>query len=311
MRRTGILILSLALSFSILGQKKELVEKAPNKNDHEFIIGSDMRSAFQSTQAYLRLELGYSAIFSTPGIQFQDTTIYQLTNEILFTRLGFGYQQRVKDWIAFYARFSFDARIGTGVEAIITEGINTIQSREFGVSFELMDREKFRWSGYATVNSASAEIYDIPQYVRDLVNREANARIKRKILAVNAGFGSLLSYAPYKSFGISLDNQFTVGETLERGKNSFIHYNAMSLDLMLNHLINVPLSATLSGSMSNLPSIFSITNDTSYNQHFKITYNGSESFFIGIELYGGRTPIRDTTRRVGISGYQLHSVFFF
>lgn len=308
-----LLILFFALAFcqNLYCQKKTQEVVFPTLNGHKVVSLSNARSPFHQSQLYLNLELGNSAVFSSTGVDLGDTTIFQLTNELLYTRLGLGYQQRIKDWISFYARLDFGARLGTDAGSLLIEGVNTIESIEVGISFRISEGEKHAISGYLKTHNVKAEIIDVRQFISDIIDENTKASIQKSVPALNVGMGAVASFAPYKFLGLNFNGQISYGETLQRGTSAFLYEAGGSVDLMLNDWINVPLSLVVGGSLNTIPNIFSIDGDLTSNFQVKLAYNKSDDFVLSIETYGGQSPIANSTRRIDINGFIINSIFYF
>ncbi len=311
-----VLILILCCGQLQAQEEEKSALEFPNLQGQKMITLSNMRSAFNNSQAYVNLELGYSSIFSTPGIVIGDSLINQLTNELVYTRLSFVYQQRIKDWISFYARMEYGARVGTGVEAVLTEGINTISSGEFGISFKLSEGEKHRLNGYLKLHNVEAELINVRRYITDVIEGNPYAAVKQKIPALNAGGGLALSTVLFPYLALHTDAHLAYGETLNRNEETYLYFLAGNFDLKTDDWLNIPLSIGFGGSVTNLVGIYSLEGTYTTTLNTRLNYTGSEDFSISIELYSGRTPVAQGSAivdsfHVNVSGAQINCVFHF
>ena len=311
MNRIVFFMVLTVFGFEGTCQKKLDSLRFPSLNGQKMITLSSMRSAFNNSQAYVNLELGYSSIYSTPGISIGDSLLTQLTNELLYTRLSFVYQQRIKDWVSFYTRMEYGARVGTGVEAVLTEGINTIISSEFGVNFKISEGQKHRLSGYLKLNNAEVEFVNVRKFIVDIIEDNPYAAVKQKVPVLNAGGGIAFSSIPFPFLAWHLDSHIGYGETLERGADSFLYFIASNFDLKTDDWLNIPLSIGFGGSVSNNVGIYSLEGTYTSTMNVKLNYTGSEDFAISLEGYSGRTPVALETFHVGVAGFQINCLFHF
>lgn len=311
MKRTLLILWFGSMCASTFGQTDSTGILFPSLNGHKAMNLSNCRSPFIKTQLYMHLEVGNSAIFSVPGLEVGDTTVLQLTNELLYTRLGIGYQQRIKDWISFYGRFEYGARLGADVATLLIEGVNSIESIEFGVTFKISEGQKHVLSGYLKSHNVIADIIDVKQFVIDIINDDERAAVQKTVPALNAGGGLLFYAAPYSYLGINADAQLSYGEPLLRGGSTWLYNIGGSIDFSFNDWINAPITLVVGGNLSTIPNIFSIDGDLTSTFQLKMAYNKSPDYSISLEYYNGQSPISDSDRRVNIKGIIIGSVFYF
>jgi hypothetical protein len=60
--------------------------------------------------------------------------------------MSLGYQQQVREWLAAYINFSLSTRVGTELQSLLSQGINTLTSFEIGWNIKLIDGDKYTFS---------------------------------------------------------------------------------------------------------------------------------------------------------------------
>ncbi|MFY0625255.1 MAG: hypothetical protein JXR07_03090 [Reichenbachiella sp.] len=308
-----ILIFSFSfilLCFSTQAQDSLVNISYPTLNGTKVNGFSGMRSPFNNSQAYFQMGIGESERFTTEGVPVGDSTIFNLRNALLYTSLSIGYQQKIKDWISIYGRFNISARLGTGVESIIVQGVNTIEGAEFGVSFKLAEGKKFRLAGYTKLHRVEVEIINVREYIVDLILGDPYAAVQKTVPAQNIGGGILFGIAPFNFLSFSMDGSLSYGETVERHKTIWMYDIQGSLDLALKPLLNVPINLLFGAGSSTMISIYTSTGDYSLLTQAKIMYTGSDAFSIGLELFNAKSPISDD-RHIRLQGGQFTCNFYF
>lgn len=310
------LILSISIVFIALqinAQDSLVLENSltPMLNGHKFQTFQDMRTPFIRTNFAINFGIGETNKFGVDGIPIGDSTLIKFNNELLFLGFGLTYNQKIKNWAAFYLRFDYSARVGAGVSSILTQGINTITSVESGVNF-LVSKSKFhQLSFHLSMTNINAQVVDVTQYVKDLIDGDQTANVTKKVPSLLSGGGVVLAIAPNSLIGFNFDSKIVYGETLVRGASELQYYLAGNIDLDLEELITIPLSVTIGGSTNTIVNAFSIQGDHTTTFNLKLAYSGSDAFLIGIELFKGVTPINNTTRHIGVNGFSFNCNMFF
>jgi len=141
----------------------------PELNNHMFIPLTDFNSAFPKTRITVPIGLGTTSNFDFPLLEDIDT-LGNAKGDMLFVQLGFGYSQRIRDWVSFYMNAGLAARLGTNVESILSQGFNTVIQVELGSVIRLYRTDRTTLSISVSVNNYNANIIDIRAFVKDVVN---------------------------------------------------------------------------------------------------------------------------------------------
>jgi hypothetical protein len=96
-------------------------QNLPSLNGHTFIPVAFIQGPF--TNSYFNSDLGASQSMSLKiPITIDGQTYVGETGKLIFIGLGFQYQQKIKDWIAFSGNLYIRSRIGTNVRSILAQG---------------------------------------------------------------------------------------------------------------------------------------------------------------------------------------------
>jgi hypothetical protein len=312
MRGFYILIgISIGFLSSVQSQIIEEKIKVKTLDNHQVSSFQYMESSFLNSTLHFELGLGESGVFTSDGLPVGDTTVLKLNSALSFIGLRFGYQQKIKEWIAFYINTDYGARLGTGLESVVTQGVNTILVADVGVKFKLLHNKRDALSGYIKMINTQATIIDVKRYVWELINNQKYARVKRDVPAL--GFGGGLAYTHVFSplIGVNLDGRLVYGETLVRGQSEWLYFFGANLDLDFKNSFNVPISLVLGGYANTLLNAFSLEGQLTSTFTARVLYTGSRDFTFGIEFYNGQTPIENTSKRVKVEGFSFTSQFYF
>lgn len=308
MRKTIQTLLICLLTFHLQAQNDK---KVPNLSGHIFNNLETMQSPFINTRFDLNMGIANTGIFSSESLQLGDTTLGNLKNQLLYVGLNVNYSQKVKNWASFFLRFDYSARLGTAVQSLVTQGISSIITTETGVKFRVSHSSKHQLAMYYSLTNYQASIVDVAAYVDDLIANEEDPHVTRKVPALVSGAGLTFVHTPAHWVGFHGDLKLAYGETLERGESKWQYFAGASLDFYFGKLINLPLSLIVGGTTNTQVNTFSVQGDVTSNGYIKLSYSGSDSFFLSLSTYTGRTPIEKSDRHVGVQGFQFTTSLFF
>ncbi|WP_422360267.1 hypothetical protein [Reichenbachiella sp.] len=309
MKKLAFVLTLFVFQFHLVSGQSET--KIPTLNGHPFTGLGTMKSPYTNTSFFLELGLGETGVFTTEGVPVGDSTVFNLNGELLFVNLRFGYKQRVKKWISFFFNADYSARLGNSAESIYVSGVNTMITIEPGVSFSILEKEKFVLSGYVKLTNTESSIVDVSGFVEDLFAGKKYASLTRDVPALNGGGGLTGIYAIGPSIAFHVDGQLVYGETLERTPPELQYYIGSNVSLNFQKWLNLPITFTTGGYANTLTNVFSTQGNLTSSFLMKLTYTGSESFALSIESYNGRTPIENTNNRVQLRGVSFSSRFYF
>ncbi|MCV9387545.1 hypothetical protein [Reichenbachiella ulvae] len=259
------------LLFTAFFIQAQQLPKVPELNGHVFNSIEAMRSPFIRTQFGLNMSMANTSVFNSQSVEVGDTTLFSLRNELLYVGLSLRYSQRVKDWANFFMRLNYSARLGTGAQSILTQGISSITSTETGVKFKLSSGKKHQLAMYYSLTNTQASIVDVTAYVNDLIDGADDPSVTQKIPSLISGGGLTFSYAPSHWLGINTDMKMAYGETLKRGESKWQYFYALNMDFYFEELIGFPISLVIGGSTNTQVNTFSIHGE----QHLQCLFQTS------------------------------------
>jgi len=305
------LLFCLLYALVLTAQQKDSSYRVPILNNHKFLFLNDVRSPYTDSKFNFRIGLGTTDLFNEVSVQFEDTTLSVFNSELSYIDFRIEYNQQIKDWISIYVEILVTARVGTDVESIILQGLNTLESREIGWLFHLSKSKKHLLSGSLRIRNAKATFIDLPEYIEDLLAGQPYASLEQDIPVLVFGSGLLFAYGINETVGFSAEAQLVYGETLVRGGDQFQYFLAGSFDFDMNPLVHIPISFALGGYINTISDMYSFDSSLLSTGNLKINYTGSKAFQFGIEGYRGFTPVDEENKRVGVSGFNFNISLFF
>ena len=283
----------------------------PSLNGHYFLSSMNTPSAF--IQSYFGMNLGIASSegFESVLLVIDGEEIRGLKGSLVFADLNFDYRQKIKDWIAFNARVGLTARIGTEVQSLVTQGVNTVSSFQIGWSIKILEREKYLLSGNISVNNYGTNYIDIRGFVEDIINDSTITSISKSIPVLNGGIGLQFAYGFNDLFGFQAHLSGLYGDSYERGSTDLIYHVGGTFDMNLAKRTRVPLGFSLGFTASSLPDIVQVKGKSATNSIFKIAYIGSNHYDLGLEISRIRVPLPDVEEKVKSMGVFITSKYYF
>jgi len=306
---TSFSIILICISGLVSGQIREN-QNLPSLNGHTFIPVGFIQGPF--TNSYFNTDLGVAQSMSLKiPITINGQTYVGETGKLVFINLGFQYQQKIKDWIAFNGIIYIKSRIGTDVRSILAQGINTVSGYKLEWTIKLIEKEKYQLSGAVLVSNASGSFIDFVGYIEDINNNNPNPSISGTVPSTNSGVGLRYAYGFSSMFGLTLSGDIRYGEALIRGNAGFTHRFGMVADMDLYPKTEVPIGMALSFVNTSIPE--SVLNETKSSTlgSLKIAYTGSPDFSLGLDINYQIFPVSYTEDKLKVIGAMINTRYYF
>ncbi len=304
-------ILLLVFSHSITIAQDESNNNIPNLNNHYFIPISTAPGPFIKSYFTNNIGVAQSSEYENVILEIDGEKIFGLRGTLLFADLDFEYQQKIKDWIALYVNFNLTARLGTELQSILTQGVNTVATSRIGWLIRIMESEKFMLSANVQVNNHSATFISISEFVKDLVRDSVVTSISRQVPILNMNGGVRFAYGINRVFGFQGFLDLGYGDSYKRGKSDLIYRAGGSLDANLSTTTKVPLGFAVFFNSSRLPDLVQVAGESALNTGIKISYAAGQHFNFGFELSRLRIPIPDVEKKVISTSAFISSKYYF
>lgn len=310
MKNITLLLSLIFITFFSIAQQEE-INNLPRLNNHYFIPNSNTNSPFIKSSFGMNLGIASSKDFENVILEIGDTALIGYKGSLIFADLNFDYQQKIKDWISLYMNIGVTARIGTELQSILSQGVNTVSAFKIGWLFKLLENEKNYLSGSIQINSYSANFISISGFVKDIINQNPNASISKNIPILDANVGLRYAHGFSEKFGMVAFGEFGYGESYKRGEDSFIYTIGGLFDMNLATTTKVPLGFALFFNLYDRPDIVQVESNFATNGGLKISYSGAPHFNFGAEISRLRVPIPNVEKKVVSTSAFITCIYYF
>lgn len=290
--------------------------KARTLNGHLFIPSSLIRDPFITTMVRTRTGGGIAnkvtRDFENAAI---DSLVGTLVGDLAFMALDFEFQYAATDWLALSASASGAARLGTGPQSVLAEGITSMFSFRLRATARILQTEKWLLSGTARFEPSSQYRLDILTFVKRVIDEGEIAEDNSVLIASDgmgaaAGFGG--AYAPKPWLGLVFNGELGYADTFSEEGRSDLAWNLGGMaSFDLNPLTGTPLGFLFSLSQDSFVIENSDITEKVTGFGWGIAYTGRDEFSISLESSLLRVPLieSDDTISASIIGFNLRYYF--
>jgi len=303
-------LLVFVISIDIYGQSKS-ENNTPNLFGHYFITSTNTPNPFIQSQFGLSLGGAASNDFENIIIEIDGEPIVGLSGSLIFADLTFEYKQKMQDWIALELDVGVTARVGTDVQSLLSQGLNTVVSYSFGWSFKLYKSDRHYLSGDIKINNHTANVISISDFVDDIIAENPNPSITKSVPILYGNLGARYAYAISKVFGVQAFGSLGYGEGYRRGESSILYFVGAFVDANLATTTKVPLGFALFSNFSARPDLVQVEGRSALNNGIKISYTGGPHFNLGIELSSLRVPLPNLEDKVTSTSASISCIYYF
>ncbi len=306
-----VLLISIVVPFSATIAQSELPNNLPNLNNHYFIPNSNTLSPFINSSFGMTLGIASSEDFENIILEIDDEKIIGLKGALIFADLRFEYQQKIKDWIAFYLNVGITARIGTELQSMLATGVNTVTAFNVGWLVHIAEGERDKLSASLQINNYTTNVINIGDFLRDVIDGAANPSISKNVPILNGNLGLRYAHAFNEMFGFQGFGVIGYGDSYERGNSSFVYNFGGLFDINLATKTKVPLGFGLFYNVSAYPDLVQVKDKFATNGGIKISYSGAPHFNLGLEVSRISVPIPNVEEKVKSTSIFISSKYYF
>lgn len=285
--------------------------KAPHKNGHTFSPIGSVPDAF--VRSYIRNNIGMSQTVDVDiplGIIDGDT-LFASRGALLFTNLGIAYQQTIKDWIAFRAKFNVNGRLGTGTSALLSTGVSATTGFELGWLMRLLETDRGYMSLSFDVRNSSFTTINIADFVDDIIDGE-DAELVKTTPSMRAGVGLRYTHAFSPLVGLISYFETGYGESVDRVSDDewFTEFGA-TVDFDLAGVGWVPIGLAVGYQQDSFPEGGADITDVVRGFLFRIGYTGREDLALGLNFVYSTFPSDQLEEKIKSTGVNLDLRYYF
>jgi hypothetical protein len=266
------------------GRYTESELRLPHLGRHVFAPNGLVPDPFITTFVRNSLGMGKANDVETPLIVIDGQEILGLRGDLLYAVLNFEYQQRIKSWIAARGQIRVIGRLGTDVQAILSDGITTVSGFEFGWLIKIHKTDRIMLSGDLVLANQTFTLLNVLGMVQDIVEG-IPPKLTRTTPALRAGGGLRFGWSVSELFGVTAVGNLGYGEAVIRTEKDNMYFNmGATLDFDLDAKTPVPVGLALGYRFDRFPEGGEAVSSTVNAAVFRISYNGRPDFGLGLEF---------------------------
>lgn len=285
--------------------------KAPHKNGHTFSPIGGVPDAF--VRSFIRNNVGMSQTYDVDiplGI-VGDDTLFASRGSLVFASLGLEYQQTIKDWIAFRAKFRVNGRLGSGTSALLATGISATTGFELGWLMRLMETDKGYMSLSFDVKNNSFTTINLAEFIRDIVDGE-DAELVKGTPSMRAGVGLRYSHAFSPLVGLVSFFETGYGESVDRVSDDewFTKFGA-TVGFDLAAVGWTPIGLAVGYTQDSFPEGGADITDVVRSFLFRVGYTGRKDLALGLNASYSTFPTDQLDTKIKSVGLDFDIRYFF
>jgi len=285
-------------------------------NGHTFILSDQLDDPFITTLIRTQTGGGF-ATKVTRDIENEvvDSLIDALVGDLAFLALEFEYQQALTDWLALSASASGAARIGTGAESVLAEGVTSMFGFTLGATARVLQTEKWLLSAKARFQPSTQYRLDILTFAKRVIEEgkiteDNSVVIKSEGIGAAAGVGG--AYAPKPWLGLMFAGNLGYADTFSEEGRSDLAWDLGGLaSFDLNPLRGIPLGLLVSVKQD----AFVVDNSDITNKvtavGWGLAYTGRDDFSLSLETSHLRVPLTKSDRTITASLFSFNLRYYF
>jgi len=289
----------------------------PELAGHTFVPSTLLPDPFIQTYLSTVVGLGQAFDYGLAWPILSDDTLFVADGELTWVSLGFGYRQRVTDWLALGGRMEAGARVGTNAASAVSDGVSVATGIQFGGVARLARSRSLVLSGYLDVAHSNLTLLNILGFAEELIDSVTTGgsldslSISFNYSAWRAHGGLRVAYAPTKLLGLGAMADMAVGEEFLTLEDSYVDLDlGASVDLNFHSAGYFPLGVVLGYRFSTYAETSEASTSNNHGAVLGVSYMGHDDFSVGLEAYGGRIPLRDgDIIKVAILGIRMRYYF--
>jgi len=285
--------------------------KAPHKNGHTFSPIGGVPDAF--VRSYIRNNIGMSqtADVDIPLGIIDGDTLFASRGALLFANLQIEYQQTIRDWIAFRAKFNVNGRLGTGTSALLSTGVSATTGFELGWLIRLLETDRGYMSLSFDVNNTSFTTINIADFVEDVIDGE-DAELVRTTPSMRAGVGLRYTHAFSPLVGLISYFRTGYGESVDRVSEDewFTEFGA-TVDFDLAGVGWVPIGLAVGYRQDSFPEGGADITDVVRAFLFRVGYTAREDLALGLNFTYSTFPSDQLEEKIKSTGLNLDIRYYF
>ncbi len=285
--------------------------RIPRLGGHTFVPNPFAPDPFVKTYVRNTIGIGMVRNLEIPIAVVDDEVIVGLRGSLVNAILEFEYQQAVKDWVAFRMQVRVVGRLGTGVQALLAQGITANTGFEFGWLFKLAQGRRTMFSGTLNIWNNNTTAINLLDWVEGVVDGE-QVPLVRNVPSVRGGGGLRFAWAVSDLVGVILLTETGYGESVDRDNDDEWFYKfGATVDCDLKAKTSTPLGFAVGYRRDSFPEGGEdIASDVS-EFLLRTTFTGSTDFRISLDLTYMRLPVLTLNQTFNVISTSINLRYYF
>ena len=315
-RRWWVWIAAVALALPVVAPAASAQEapeaNARNLNGHNFIPSARLFDPFIVT--YVRNNTGVgTAMDVVSRVENLEGETVELVGDVTFLGIGFGYQQRLADWVAAYIDVGGGGRFGTAVESIVSTGLNAYVDFKLGAKFRLWHNQRFYLSANLDYANTGVSSVNVLNWVRNVVD---SGELTDSTLVTSGSTGSArgglnLAYSPAPWLGLTGVTLFGLGNAVGDLDSEFAFEGSIAADIDFGAISKVPIGLLLAFNSNSFTQQGGDITTSIDSFIWGIFYTGRDDFSIGLEFQNAKLPLRGEEESIRSSEMSINLRYWF
>ncbi|MEM9329335.1 MAG: hypothetical protein AAGA85_26985, partial [Bacteroidota bacterium] len=265
--------------------------KLPSSADHTFVPQDAIKNPQPVSFFSMLVGLDQSDDINFLSADLPVVGPLRLSGEVLFADIGVKASIKLKDWVAFRLNYNVAVRVGTDVQSLLVQGINSITTYESLWQIRFLHLPRVSLAGTFGFNRIDADIVDVAGYVASIVDGVPDPSVNRKIRSLTGEVGLLGSYAINSVMGVLIETDMEIGDHVGVETPRLFWSAKASIDANFNERYNFPLGAAVTVGSTTLPEFVVPARRQAIVSSVRLAYMGSPVFNLGITITNSRFPL--------------------
>ena len=310
-----ILLLVLLGPRAAEGQGRD-AQAARTLNGHRFVLSSRIDDPFITTMVRTQTGGGFATkVARDVESEVLDSLVSSLVGDLAFMGLGFEFQYAPTAWLALSTSASGLARLGTGAESVLAQGVTSGFGFEFRAAARILQRERWILSGTLRAEPSPQYRLDILTFAKRAIEEGKIAEDNSVVIrseAVGMALGLRGAYAPRAWLGFILGGEAGYSDTFQEteGRNVVWRLGGQA-SFDLDPLTGIPLgflaTAQEDGFVLNASDLAKRTRALG----FGVAYTGREDFSLSLEVSRMRVPLIQSDSTINAASIDFNIRYFF
>jgi hypothetical protein len=285
-------------------------------NGHIFIPSSLIDDPFITTLVRTQTGGGF-ATKVTRDIENEvvDSLIDALVGDLAFMSLEFEYQHAVTDWLALSASASGAARIGTGAQSVLAQGITSMFGFRLRAAARVLQTEKWLLSTTARFQPSTQYRLDALTFAKRVIEERQIAEDNSLVLkshGIGAAGGIRGAYAPKSWLGFVFGGEFGYADTFsDEGRDELASEIGVLTSFDLNPLRGIPIGLLASAKFDSFVVDNSDITEEVMTFGWGVAYTGREDFSLSLETSHLLVPLIQSDRTINATLIAFNLKYFF